>query len=98
MHDDPTFFAVVIYSDWLEQTAAIARAVSGIHVHVQAVQASRTMITDRAVLERLHFFAAVRASEGVVRARHGELPSHGVPSEARGSRGANQYAIETMYP
>lgn len=59
VQQNPAFFGAVLHTDGLEQTQAVAGAVSRKDVYVQTVQAVRTVVSDAALLERQNFAPTV---------------------------------------
>ena len=72
VQQDPTLFGTLLYPYRLEQAPALAGAVSGKHVHMQAVQTVGTVVSHTPILERQNFAPTVQAGEGVVGSLNGE--------------------------
>ena len=74
MHDDPTFLWMLLNRHWFKRTAAFARAVTRVNIHMQRPETLGAMVANRAVGEGCHRCAAGHAVECFVGALDGEAP------------------------
>jgi len=72
VQQNPALFGAVLYADWLEQAQAVAGAVSRKYIHMQAIQAVRTVVANAAILERQNIAPTVQAGERVIGSLNGE--------------------------